>query len=171
MSSQQLSFVHTSIRYFYSIALEAITFVRADMKVRVQPRPDGQPGAVNVWDPEYRGFKASHIAIVFFGIFVESALHQLVASRKGIREAKRTDKWTYEKKLRLLGCNDENLFEQCKEYAAARREIVHEKAHLEDGSLRVAQTEAERAFELAEKIVEQFDLRARLRLPEASPAE
>jgi hypothetical protein len=57
----------------------------------------------------------------------------------------------------------------CKEYSAARREIVHEKAYLDDGSLRIAQREADRAFELVEKIVELFDLRTKLSLPKAPP--
>ena len=163
-------YVHTSIRYFYRIAQEAIAFVRADQKARVRPKPDGQPGSVLIWDPAQRGFKTSFVAIVFSGIFIEAALHQLIASRKGIDEAKRTDKWTYEKKLRLLGCGDESLFEHSKEYTIARREIVHEKAYLDDGNLHIAQQEAERAFELVEKIVELFDLRTKLSLPEAPPS-
>ena len=161
--------MQTSIRYFYQIAQEAIAFVQEDLRARIRPKPDGQPGAGILWDPEQRGFKTSFVAIVFSGMFIEAALHQLIASRKGIEEAKRTDKWTYEKKLGLLGCSDTSLFLLCKEYSAARREIVHEKAYLEDGSLRIAQREAERAFELVEKIIELFDLRTKLSLPKALP--
>lgn len=171
MSTALPQYVYTSIRYFFSIAQEAIAFVRADQKARFTPRPDGQPGGGIKWDPEQKGFKTSFIAIMFSGTFIEAALHQLIASRNGIEETKRTDKWTYEKKLRLLGCDDASLFAHCKEYSAARREIVHEKAYLEDGNLRIAQKEADRAFELVEKIIELFDLRIKLSLPQAPQNE
>jgi hypothetical protein len=54
--STEAPYVNTSIRFFYSIAQEAVAFVREDQKARVRPRPDGQSGGGFVWDPEHKGF-------------------------------------------------------------------------------------------------------------------
>ena len=58
----------------------------------------------------------------------------------------------------MLGSNDESIMELCKNFRDARREVVHEKAHLDQDSVRAAQNEAEKAIELVDKVYTYFKL-------------
>lgn len=155
--------IHTDVRTFYQIAQESIATMRKDAEGRRQPKPNGEPGFVISFDPQRRGFKASFIATVFSGVFLEAVLHLLIAGRKGTEAAKKLDRKTYEAKLKALGCRDENILALCKQYADSRREIVHEKAYLDD-SFRIAQVEAEAAITLIEKLIDFFEIREKLAL-------
>ncbi len=104
------------------------------------------------------------MAIVFCGIFIESALHILIARKRGVAIAKAADHKCYEEKLRLLDCVDKGLFDLCKRYNDARREIVHEKAFQDNDRFLTAQDEAESAITLVARIVDIFDLHSVFRL-------
>ncbi len=92
-------------------------------------------------------------------IFLESLLHLQIVKQKGLEAFNDCDRKTnYEGKLQLLGCNDPLILERCKHYRAARREIVHEKAYLDNNSFKVAQKEAAFAMDLIKEINTFFKL-------------
>jgi hypothetical protein len=148
----------TNIRVFYQIAQESIAAVRADLAANRRPKPNGEPGFIIRWDPDRKGFKTAFVAIVFSGIFIESALHILIAQRLGVGTAESEDRKTYEEKLELLGCTDADLVGRCMEYRNSRKAIVHEKAFLDDDTFCTAQDEAEKAIALVDLIVNRFSL-------------
>jgi hypothetical protein len=151
-------FAPTNIRVFWQIAQESIAAVRADLAANRRPKSNGEPGFIITFDPDRKGFKAAFVAIVFSGIFIESALHILIARSLGVAAAESGDRKSYEEKLELLGCTDADLVDRCKEYRKARKAIVHEKAFFDDGTVRTAQDEAEKAIALVELIVDRFNL-------------
>ncbi len=153
------SIIHTNIHVFYNIAHEAYAAMTDDLNESRKPKPDGKPGYIMKFDPEQKSFKNAFITIIFCGIFLESLLHLLIVKKKGLDVFNEYDRKPYEKKLKLLGCNDQSILGKCKHYRDARREIVHEKAHLDDDSFRVAQNEAAFAMELIKEIRTYFNLK------------
>lgn len=160
MAEEQLSsFVHTNVRVFYKIAQESYEAMKEHFNSHTRPKPNGEPGYIFTLDPEQKSFKSAFITIVFCGVFLEALLHILIVKQHGLKVFKKYDPKTYEEKLRLLGCSEPSITDLCKKYRDARREVVHEKAYLDnDYVLRVAQKEAEIAIELINKVVAYFKL-------------
>ena len=141
--------VFTNVHIFGAIADTAYDKMREEMKKSVRPMPDGSPGSIRTFDPEQAAFKQAMISVIFSSIWLEAWLHLLIVRRFGKEKFKKVDRLTYEYKLRLLGCKDEALLNKVKELRISRRELVHEKAHLEFddgkfvGEVKTAQDEAE----------------------------
>lgn len=151
--------VLTNIRVFYAIAQEAYVAMKKEILVGSRPIKEGEPGRVHTYDPEQKSFKSAFIAIVFSGVCLEALLHLLIVDIKGLEEFKEVDrKESYAGKLRRLGCNDQAILDLCERFKTVRREILHEKAHLDSGTLRTAQEEAELAIDLVNKVFSFFKI-------------
>lgn len=142
----------TNVRIFRSIADTAYEKMSEDMDKRVRPKPDGSAGVIKTFDPEQMSFKEAMISIVFTCIWLEAILHLLIVQKYGKKYFKKVDHDSYEKKLQLLECCDEQLLKNVERLRTARRELVHEKAHFEynesgefTGEWKTAQGEAENA--------------------------
>ena len=156
--SNQSNFVHTNVRVFYKIAQESYAAMNEFLEMYRRPKPNGESGYINTLDPDKKSFKNALITIVFCGVCLESVLHLLIVNRKSVDVFKEFDRKGYEDKLQLLGCNDTSIMELCKNFKAARREVVHEKAHLDHESIRAAQIEAAKAIDLVDKVFAYFKL-------------
>jgi len=150
--------IFTNTRIFYSIAKESLAEMDVHFNADRRPKPNNEPGWIITFDPDQKSFKSALITIVFCGIFLEAILHLLIVKHNGIEIYKQYDHKTYEDKLKLLGCDDETIMKLCEHFRNARREIVHEKAHLDQKSLRIAQDEAKKSMELIDKVVAYFKL-------------
>jgi hypothetical protein len=146
----------TNGRAYYAIAREAFELMKEDDAKNIRSRQDGQPGFVKTIDPYGKSFKNALICIVFCGIYLEATLHLLIGKKLGMDECKRLDRKSYEEKLHALGCNDETIIVDAGKFRESRKEVVHEKALLTDDDLRIAQREAEFAFNLVERIKNAF---------------
>lgn len=156
--NQESSFSHTNYFVFYKIVKESYEAMIEEDKSRRRPKPGGKPGSIITYDPDQKSFKNAFIVIVFCGVFIESLLHLLIVKHKGIKTFNKYDKKPLEKKLELLGCEEQSILELCGKFREIRREIVHEKAHLDNGLVCYAQEEAEIAFELVNKICATFQV-------------
>ena len=145
--------VFTNVHIFGAIADAAYERMHEDMANNVRPMPDGSPGTIKVFDLEQRSFKDAMISIVFSCIWLEALLHLLIVQRLGRECFKKVDRqMSYGEKLSLLGCSDDKLLDWIGQLQGSRRQLVHEKAHLEyaedgafAGEVRTAQDEAENA--------------------------
>lgn len=128
------------------------------MQKGISPIPNSESGYIYTYDPDHKSFKAAMVTIIFSGVYLEALLHLLIVKTKGIEKYKQCDrkKREYEKKLKLLGCNDKKIIEECEHYRTVRLELVHEKAYLDQKVIRVAQKEATRAFDLVMSINAHF---------------
>ena len=122
------------------------------------PKPNGESGYIKTYDPQQKSFKNALITILFCGVCLESLLHLINVNMNGVATAKKFDREIYEKKLKILGCDNQEIIKMCTNYRASRKEIVHEKAHLDDGSLKTAQREAELAMHMLHQVIEYFDI-------------
>jgi hypothetical protein len=152
------NFVSTNIRVFYSIAKESYAEMVTQVNANRRPKPNGEIGWIISYDPERKSFKSALITIAFCSTFLESLLHQLIVSRKGLKVCKENDSKTYEEKLKILDCNDQAIIYSSGRLRSVRKEIVHEKAHLNQNNFRVAQDEATMAIEFIDKVIEYFRL-------------
>ena len=145
--------VLTNVRIYRSIADAAHRKMSEDMGANVRPAAERSDVVIKTFDPDQLSFKQAMISVVFTCIWLEATLHLLIVARYG-RESytNRVDRCGYEGKLKLLDCREEEMLKNVEQLRKARRDLVHEKAHLEfndagefTGELRAAQDEAENA--------------------------
>jgi len=120
----------SNIDVYFAIASEAVAEAERLENAARRPKPDGEPGFIITYDPEKKSFKASLIAIVFAGMYLESLFYLNGAKRFGRgKYNKKLDKMlSYEEKLGLFGITDQTILTEAKHFRKMRRELVHEKA-------------------------------------------
>jgi hypothetical protein len=148
--------VITNIKTYKAIADEAHAQMNAAMEAGRRPKPDGSPGWIFTLDPDRTSFKQAMISIVFTGMWLEALMHLLIVSRYGEDVFKKYDRQTYEQKLELLDCKDQNILESAARFRRTRKELVHEKAYQDDSEIRRAQKEAENAHALLTAVHNHF---------------
>jgi hypothetical protein len=153
------SFASSNFGVFYRIAEEAYTAMDEDLRSSRKPKPHNEPGWIITYDPGQKSFKNAFITIVFCGVFLESLLHLLIVERKGLDVFKKYDRKPYKDKLQLLGCKEESILQASMRYQESRRQVVHEKAHLDIDHYRFAQKEAASAMDFVKKVVTHFDIK------------
>ena len=155
----QSQIVSTNIRPFYRIAQEACAEMSAQQATHTRPKTNGEFGNIPTFDPDQKSFKSALITLVFSCVCLDALLHLLIIARKGHQVFNDYDRKPYEDKLKLLGCDDLEILKLCERIRTARREVVHEKAHLDQKTLRVAQTEAAVAIDLVNKVFIFFNIK------------
>jgi hypothetical protein len=138
----------TNIEIYKTIADEAYQKMVQLMEAGRPPKPDGSAGRTIIYDPNQNSFKQSMISIVFTGMWLESLIHLLIVKIHGKEKFKEYDFKSYEEKLQLLGCTDQKLLDRVLRFRKTRKSLVHEKAHLDDGEIKLAQDEAENAHQI-----------------------
>jgi hypothetical protein len=121
-----------------------------------RPKPDGSEGWIKKIDPDQKSFKQAMISIVFTGIWLEALLHLKIVKYHSEDVFNEYDFKSYEEKLQLLECADPNIIERVTRFRKCRKELVHEKAFLDDGKMKKAQDEADNAYELLIAINDYF---------------
>jgi hypothetical protein len=153
------TFVPTNVSTYFAIASESLKRMEVLQESGRRPKRDGEPGWIISYDPDQKSFKEALITIVFSGIYLEALLHLLIVKTHGLSVFKRYDsKKTDADKLSLLGCTNASIVNACNRFKVVRREIVHEKAHLDSKSVRRAQDEAARSFKLIQSINAHFGI-------------
>ena len=148
----------SNIDLYFAIASEAVAEAERLENAARRPKPDGEPGFIITYDPEKKSFKASLIAIVFAGMYLESLFYLNGAKRFGTgKYNKKLDKMlSYEEKLELFGITDQTILAEAKHFRKMRRELVHEKAvrvsELTADKIRLAQNEAKKALSFVRKV-------------------
>lgn len=156
MKSKDDQFVFTNVRIFKEIADEAYSIMVAEMNSGRRPREDGADGWIITINPSQTSFKQAIISTTFTAIWLEANLHLAIVQHHGVKEYNKIDKKTYEDKLSYIGYNDNIVVEKVKRLRKERKEIVHEKAFLDDGGLTTAQDMAENAREIRIVLHEYF---------------
>lgn len=138
----------TNIEIYKTIADEAYQKMVQLMEAGCPPKPDGSAGRTIIYDPNQNSFKQSMISIVFTGMWLESLIHLLIVEKHGKEKFKEYDFKSYEEKLQLLGYTDQKLLDRVLRFRKTRKSLVHEKAHLDDGEIKLAQDEAKNAHQI-----------------------
>lgn len=150
-----MEIVHTNIEIYSAIATEAFAKMRRLNSEHVKPNTDGS-GYIISYDPNYESLKSAMIVIVFTGMWLEALLHQEIVKRYSRSDFDKVDRNSYEEKLKMLGFNDEFLLKQVKRFRETRKELMHEKAYQDSGSIKTAQEEASLANEIMCVIAQQL---------------
>lgn len=152
-----MSFKITNIETYKAIALEAYEeMINLDSSSKT-PKADGSDGFIIKYDPEHKSFKKSMIVVVFTGMWLEALLHLKIVKIHGESEFKKVDrKYSYEEKLKMIGVSSTDLLNKVKRLRETRKELVHEKAFLDNGEIKKAQQEAVLANEVMNEIIVQI---------------
>lgn len=151
---------HSNLSVYRSIAEEANAQAQLLWDRARTPKPDGSAGFTIAFYPSRRSLKQSLITIAFSAIYFEALLYLVGTQKMG---ATWNDEWdrkkSYEQKLKELGINDEDFLKSAERLRKSRKDLMHEKAVLDQSShgeigkdiasaeLRFAQEEA--AFAIA----------------------
>jgi len=141
----------TNVSIYRAIAEEAYAQVADAEKTERTPNPNGS-GYILRYDPKQRSFKNSLVTIVFTGMWLEALTHLLIVRDYGEDKYREYDRRIYEDKLRLLGVKDESFLAQVADFRATRKELVHEKAYFDNGTIKTAQKEAKVAHDILRRI-------------------
>lgn len=132
--------------------------MQADLSKRRKPKPNGELGFTNVWDPEQRSFKSAMITIVFAGMYLDAILYIALQSHFGRDGALKIERLPHEERLSRLGVTDPSILDRVRDFRQTRKDLVHEKAielgALESGQINNAQDAADRAMALMREIRE-----------------
>lgn len=141
---------------YKQISEEAYVKMVEASKTGKRPKEDGSEGFILTFDPSHTSFKQAMIVVVFTGMWLEAVLHQLIVSKCGEKTFKQYDFKPYREKLTLLGVSDAVLLNDVDNFKATRKKLVHEKAYSDSGEIKIAQTEAELAHKIMERISGEF---------------
>lgn len=144
--------IPSNLQIYFGIVQDSIQTIDECQARDVRPKPGGSKGNIIQYDPKRASFKSAFIAIVFCGVFLEALFHVLIGHRVGLAAAKKLDNTIYETKATTLGIGDKGLLSDLTRFRKLRKEIVHEKAHFDEGGLWVAQKEARFAFSLIQNV-------------------
>lgn len=161
------AFLPTNLRAFFAIASDSLIRMVDLQESGSRQKTDCEPGRVISYDPAQKSFKEALVTIVFSGIYLEALLHLLIVKTHGLSVFKQYDRKSAQEKLRLLGCTDASIVTSYAHFTTVRREIVHEKAHLDSKIIRHAQDEAAKSFELIQSINIHFGITMIAREPTA----
>ena len=150
------SLVITNISVYKAIADEAHQKMHKLMDAGRRPKSDGSDGCIITFDRSQNSFKQSMIGIVFTGMWFEALMHLLIVRTYGEQKFKEYDFKTYEEKLLLVGCSNQEIIDRATRFRKTRKALVHEKAHFDDGEIESAQDEADNAHELLIALHNQF---------------
>lgn len=143
--------VITNISIYKAIAEDAFeNTIGADKQQRA-PKADGT-GWIIKYDPSHVSFKNSIISVVFTGMWLEALTHLLIVQKFGEKKFLEYNFKSYEEKLKLLGISDGGLLAKVKRFRETRKDLVHEKAHFDNGTIKTAQEEARLAHEIMDNI-------------------
>ncbi len=145
---------YSNISVYKSIAEDSFLKMKEYTDSNRSPKSDGSEGWVIKYDPRQNSFKQAMISLVFTGMWLESLLHQKIIQMFGEEKFKEYDFKPYEEKLKLLGINDSSVIECAERFRKCRKELVHEKAHFDNGEIKMAEKEAENARQLLLSISE-----------------
>ncbi len=148
--------VFSNIAIYKSIAEEAHDEMTRFIVSSRHPKPDGSKGWVITYDPDHKSFKQAMISIVFTGMWLEALMHLRITKNYGKEKFNEYDFKSYEEKLKLLGIEDAELLKSVTRFRKARKNLVHEKAHLDDGEVQFAQREADNARNIISEIQKQL---------------
>ena len=149
----------TNCTIFRQIVDESYIAMKKSTEEHRRPNPTSDVGSIITVDPSHAGLKSALNVIVFAGIWLEAYLHLVAVSRLGKGAAKKFDRKAYEDKLTQLECSNSDILDKAKRLRNTRREIVHEKAHFDSGEIKIAQTEAQLAYELVTSVETEITLR------------
>jgi hypothetical protein len=142
------SFIHTNADIYRAIADEAYQKMIQSIETGRKPKPDGTPGWIVTLAPDRTSFKQAMISVVFTAMWFEAMMHLQIVKTYGKDKFKEYDLKPYKERLKLFGCTDKELLKSASRFQKARKVLVHEKAHFDDGEIRWAQKEAENAHAL-----------------------
>jgi len=149
--------LNTNVEAYKAIALEAHRKMQEYISSGRKPKSDGSSGWIVSFDPERNSLKQALVTVVFSAIWLTAFLHLRIARNLGVRAAKKFDNdFSYKNGLELLGCSDETVLNAVERLRVTRKDLVHEKAHLDNMVIQLAENEADNAFWIIKAIEKHF---------------
>lgn len=146
---------YTNVDVYEQIVKEHYASMVADIDNGSTPKKDGS-GDIVKYDPTHASFKKSMIVITFTGMWLEAMFHQFMVKYKSKNQFNKHDSDSYKEKLKLMGISDSSTLDSIEKFQKTRNELIHEKAFMDKGEIKLAQNEAEVAYKIIDHVSNQI---------------
>lgn len=136
---------------YEQIVRESHAEMVSDMESGRTPREDGS-GYIIKYDPTQASFKKSMIVVTFAGMWLEAIFHLFMVRNHSKNQFTKHDKDSYKAKLERMGISNTEILDSTEKFQKTRNELIHEKAFMDKGEIKLAQTEADIAFKIVEHV-------------------
>jgi len=140
---------YSNVIVYEQIVKENYAEMVADIESSRTPKEDGS-GYIIKYDPTHASFKKSMIVVTFAGMWLEAIFHHFMVINHSKNQFTKHGKDSYKEKLKLMGVSDSSILDFAENFQKTRNELIHEKAFMDKGEIKLAQDEAE----IAHKIIE-----------------
>lgn len=115
------------------------------------PKEDGS-GFVIKYDSSHSSFKKSMIVVTFSGMWLEAIFHLFMVKNHSKNQFSKYEKDSYKEKLKRMGISDSDVLNSAERFQKTRNELIHEKAFMDKGEIKLAQSEAEIAYKIVDHV-------------------
>ncbi|MBU2984914.1 hypothetical protein KO528_06115 [Saccharophagus degradans] len=113
---------------------------------------DDGSGFIITYDKSHTSFKKSMIVVTFSGMWVEAIFHLFMVKNHSKNQFSKYEKDSYKEKLKRLGITDSSVLDYAEKFQKTRNELIHEKAFMDKGEIKLAQAEAEIAYKIVDHV-------------------
>lgn len=148
---------YSNVSIYKEIVYEAFSEMLSIKEKNRTPKEDGSDGYIIKYDPNQNSFKQSMVVVVFAGMWLEAFFHHEIINKQSKNQFNKHNKKSYREKLELIGITESSILDKANAFQKTRNELIHEKAFLDKGEIKLAQNEAEQAHEIIEYVSNAFD--------------
>jgi hypothetical protein len=142
---------HSNVFVYEQIVRENYAEMEADIDNGRTPMDDGS-GYIIKYDPAQTSFKKSMIVVTFAGMWLEAIFHQFMVKNHSKNQFKKHNMDSYSDKLVLMGITDSAILKSAEKFQKTRNELIHEKAFMDKGEIKLSQNEAKVAYKIIEHV-------------------
>lgn len=148
---------YSNVSIYKEIVNEAFSKMHSLNEESRTPKEDGSNGYIIKYDKSQISFKNSMIVVVFSGMWLEAFFHHEMIKQYSKNQFNNNSNKSYKEKLKLIGINESGILDRVENFQQTRNELIHEKAFLDKGVIKIAQNEAEQAHEIIEYVSNSFN--------------
>lgn len=144
---------YSNVLVYQQIVQENYAEMVADINNGRTPKEDGS-GYIIKYDYTQASFKKSMIIVTFTGMWLEAIFHQFMVKVHSKNQFNKHNKDSYKEKLELMGISNSEILNSAEKFQKTRNELIHEKAFMDRGEIKLAENEAEAAYKIIEHVYE-----------------
>jgi hypothetical protein len=146
---------HSNVLVYEQIVVENYTEMAEHIANNKTPKED-ESGYIIKYDFTQASFKKSMIVLTFTGMWLEAIFHHFMVTKHSKNQFHKHEKESYRQKLELMGISDLSILDSADNFQNTRNQLIHEKAYMDKGEIKLAQNEAEVAYNIIQHVSKHF---------------
>ena len=142
---------YSNVLVYQEIVKDNYSGMVADIENGRTTKEDGS-GYIIKYDPDQLSFKKSMIVVTFAGMWLEAIFHHFMLNNYSKNQFNKDDHLSYKEKLEKMGVSDSSILDITDKFQTTRNELIHEKAFMDKGEIKLAENEAEAAHKIVDYV-------------------